>query len=206
MSSISLTIKNIDKIKAEVAAYPQDVDRIINNEFKAFGELTVNEAQRLAPVNEGTLRESISAVVGQKTVSIAVNVDYAAYLEFGTKSFAQAYVSTLPEDWQEFAAQYRGQGGGSFQEMVMRITMWVHSKGLGSGYQAPIGITGTYSLKARKRLGSGAKQQMQDKQVAYLIARSILRKGIPAQPYLYPAFEHQKIALIDNLKAQLPAK
>lgn len=206
MSTISLTIKNLEAVREEIKAYPQQVDRIINNEFKAFGQGTENEAKRLAPVNEGTLRESISATTSDKQVAIAVNVDYAAYLEFGTKGFAQSYVAGLPSDWQEFAAQYRGQGGGSFQEMLMRITMWVHSKGLGSGYQAPIGITGTYSVKTRKRTGSKSTQESQDKSAAYLIARKILIKGIPAQPYLFPAYEKELISLISNLKAQLPAK
>lgn len=204
--ALSLEIKNLDKVIAEIKAYPQDVEKIINNEFKNFGAATVNEAQRLAPVDEGKLRQSISSEQTNLQVSIAANVDYAAYIEFGTKGFAEAYVSTLPAEWQEFAAQYRGPGGGSFKQLVERITEWVHRKGLGSGYQAPIGITGTYSLKTRKRTGSKATQGVEDKQVAYLIARKILVKGISAHPFLYPAFEHQKIALIENLKTQLPAK
>jgi hypothetical protein len=42
--------------------------------------------------------------------------------------------------------------------------------------------------------------------VAYLIARKILIHGIPAQPFLFPAYEKNVIELIDNLKAQLNAK
>lgn len=205
--ALNLQIKNLDQVMAEIKAYPQDIEKIINNEFKVFGINTASDAQRLAPVNEGRLRESISSTTENLAVSISVNVDYAAFIEFGTKSFAQAYVSSLPPDWQTFAAEYKGtSSGGSFHDLVMRITEWVRHKGLGSGYQAPIGITGTYSVKTRKRTGSKKTQEQQDKQAAYLIARKIIRYGIPPQPYLFPAFETNAVKLIDNLKNELNAK
>jgi len=180
MGAITFDIKGLDATLAEIKAYPQDIERIINNEFKAFGVQVVNDARVNAPVNEGLLRESISSQVTPLQVSISVNVDYAAYLEFGTKSFAAAYVATLPQDWQTFAAQYKGSSGGTFQELVMRIKKWVQLKGLASG----------------KDIDSAA----------YLIARKIVRDGIRPHPYLYPAFEKNKIELIKNLKAQLNAK
>ncbi len=175
--ALTIDIKNLDKVLAEVKAYPQDVEKIINNEFQAFGQLVVNDAKRMAPVNEGRLRQSIASLQTKLQVSITVNVDYAAYLEFGTKSFAAAHVATLPPDWQAFAAQFKGSGGGSFQELVMKIQRWVKLKGIAGGDSA-----------------------------AYLIARSIVRKGIRPHPYLFPAFEKNKIELIRNLKQQLNAK
>ncbi len=180
MSALTFDIKNLDKTLSEIKAYPQDVERIINNEFKAFGLSTVNDAKRLAPVDEGRLRESIGSVIGSLSISVTVNVDYAAYLEFGTKSFAAAYVATLPPDWQAFAEQYKGNAGGSFQEFVMRLQRWVRLKGIASGKDID--------------------------QAAYAIALSILRKGIKPHPYLFPAFEKNKIELIKQLKQQLNAK
>lgn len=203
---LTLEIKNLDKVIAEIKAYPQDLEKIINAEFKSFGAVTVGEAQRLAPVDEGRLRQSINSKDENLKVTIGANVDYAAYIEFGTKGFAAAYVGTLPAEWQQFAAEFRGPGGGSFKELVMRITEWVHRKGLGSGFAGTLGIAGTYSVKTRKRTGTKKTQEQQDKQIAYLIARKILIKGIPAHPFLIPAFEHNKQKLIDNLKDKLPAK
>ena len=43
--SLNLTIKNIDKIKQEIQSYPQDIKRIINNEFQAYGDKTKEMAQ-----------------------------------------------------------------------------------------------------------------------------------------------------------------
>lgn len=204
--ALKLYIKGLDELKAAIKAAPDEVDKIINNGFQAFSDNTVSRAKEFCPVNEGTLRGSIEGEVTDKQVVVGSKLDYAAYLEFGTKSFAEQYVASLPADWQQFAAEYKGQGGGSFQQMLMYITMWVHQKGLGTGYQAPIGITGTYSIKTRKRTGSKSLQNLQDMQAAYLIARKILRVGIPAQPYLYPAFELTKIELVNYLKEQLTGK
>ena len=204
--ALGLTIKNLDKVIAEVKAYPQDVEKIINNEFKNFGQATVSEAQSRAPINEGRLRQSISSIVGDLKITIVANVDYAAYIEFGTKAFAAAYVGTLPAQWQQLAAEHKGGSGGNFKEMVLRITEWIHHKGLGSGFAGTVGIAGTYSTKTRKRTGSKSTQATQDKQLAYLIARKILVKGIKPQAFLFPAFEHQSVELINNLKKNLPAK
>lgn len=203
---LSLQIKGLDKVMAEIKAYPQDIERIINNEFKVFGQNVATDAQRFAPVNEGRLRESISSHTTDLQVSIAANVDYAAYLEFGTKAFAAAYVGSLPTEWKELANQFKGATGGSFQQMVMRITEWVHHKGLGSGYAGTVGISGLYSVRTRKRVGGKKIQADQDKQVAYAIALKILKTGIHPQPFLFPAYEKNVPKLISNLKANLPAK
>lgn len=202
---VTLQIKNLDKLRAEIKAYPQDIDRIITNEFKSFGQEVVSLAQRNAPVDEGRLRQSISSTTTDLKVNIAVAVDYAAYIEFGTKSFAAQYVNQLPAEWKQLASEFKGSGGGSFKELVLRITEWVHRKGLGTGFAGDIGVSGTYSTKTRKRTGSKSKQEQQDKQIAYMIARKILIKGIPPQPYLYPAFNEATVALISNLKKQLNA-
>ncbi len=173
--SLTLNIRNLPELQKEIAAYPKDIERIINNEFKAFGQDTVTMAQRLAPKNEGALVASIKYFPENLKVTISANIEYAPFIEFGTKSFAASYVSTLPPDWQAFAAQFKGSGGGSFQELVMKITRWVRLKGI-------------------------------EAKAAYPIALSIVRNGIKAQPYLFPAFEKNKLDLIRNLKAQLHAK
>jgi len=147
-------------------------EKIIADELNAFGLKTVNDAKRNAPVDEGVLRNSIGYTKDRTSVTITVNVDYAAYLEFGTRSFAQAYVSSLPTEWQTFASQFKGGGGGSFHDFVMRLQRW-------------------------------CKLKLGDEKLAYVVALSILRKGIRPHPYLIPAVEKNRIELIKQLKAQL---
>jgi HK97 gp10 family phage protein len=179
---LSITIGNLDKVLAEIKAYPQDIKKIINNEFLAFGDNTANDMKRLAPKNEGALVQSINTNIDldQMILHVGAYIEYAAYLEFGTKSFAAAYVASLPEDWQAFAAEHHGEGEGTFAELIQAIMKWVELKGIASGKDI--------------------------KQASYLIARKIVRDGIKAQPYFYPAFEKNKLELIENLKAALHVK
>ena len=201
-----LTIDITGDFEGKFNNLEEKVRKEVDDELNAFGEHTVTDAKNNITnnktVDEGTLRNSITFEKKPLSVEIVVAVNYAAYIEFGTRQFAAAYVSSLPPDWQAFAAQFKGGGGGSFQEFVMRLTEWVHRKGLGAGGPGkPIGVTGTYSIKTGKRTGNKVTQANEDKSAAYRIALSILRKGIRARPFLFPAVEKNKEILINNLKA-----
>jgi hypothetical protein len=162
-------IKGVDAaIRGLKEAHQKRIQQV-DDALDIFGQKTVADAKRAAPVDEGILRSLISYAKAPLKVTISVNVDYAAYIEFGTRSFAQNYVSSLPTEWQTFAAQYRGGGGGSFEEFVMRLQRW-------------------------------CKMKLGDEKLAYIVALSILRKGIRPHPYLIPAVEKNKIELIKRLK------
>ena len=169
MSSFNIDIRG--NFESKFDKLTQDVRNIVDDELNAFGIETVAMAKTLAPVDEGFLRNSITFEKRELVVEIIVAANYAAYLEFGTRLFAAAYVNSLPSEWQSFAAQFKG-GGGSFEDFFMRIVEWVRRKGI-----AP--------------------------EAAYQIAKKILRVGIRARPFLYPAVEQNKKLLIENLKAVL---
>jgi hypothetical protein len=67
---------------------------------------------------------------------------------------------------------------------------WVRSKQL----------SGTYSVKTQRRTGAKDKRNFEDADVAYPIALAIIRKGIKAQPYLYPATVTANDNLIKKIK------
>lgn len=180
--------------------YAKDLQTNIQKEMNDWANNTASQAIALAPADEGFLRNSIKPDYGDLEASVVVRADYGAYLEFGTRKFAAQYVSTLPNEWQTFAAQFKVPGGGNFEEFIIRLVNWIHRKGLGSGFGGRIGIAGTYSVKTRKRTGSKSTQAAQDKQLAYVIARSILINGIPAQPYLYPAANNTTPVLLENIQ------
>ena len=173
----------------------EKVKKIVDDELNAFGLETVSMAKTLAPVDEGFLRNSITFEKQPLSVEIVVAANYAAYLEFGTRGFAAAYVSSLPPDWQAFAAQFKGKGGGDYYDFLNNILDWVMRKG----------IANRYSVKTKKaikiKLGSGSEDENRLAEVAYATALSILRKGIKPHPFLYPAIEKNKEILINNLKA-----
>lgn len=144
-------------------------------------------------INTGFLVNSIFAepVTDNLSVNIVAGAPYASYIEFGTRKFASAYVSSLPKDWQTLASQYKGKGGGTFEDLVKNIALWVAQKG----------VVGTYSVKTRKRVGSKQTKEEENMAAAYPIALSIVQNGIRARPYLYPAYVKNR-----NIFAQELAK
>ena len=65
--------------------------RIIIDRLTAVGELVKSNAKLLCPVDTERLRESIDFQVddGELSVIIGTNVEYAAYVEFGTGEKAE---------------------------------------------------------------------------------------------------------------------
>src|SRR5665213_3177545 len=104
---IAFNVKNLDKLFAEIKSYPQDIDRIIRDKFQAFVDNTTATAKELAPVDMGKLREGIHGIVDGNELTVGSYVDYAAFVEYGTKKFAAEYVSSLPTEWQDEASQHR---------------------------------------------------------------------------------------------------
>ncbi len=198
MSGFKLTISGVNETLAKLD--PAKYKTEIQQSFQRFGEKTRQDAIDNAPADEGHIKQEMFFELLDLGVTIGCHLDYAAYMEFGTRKFAAEYIATLPSEWQQLAAEFRGGGGGTFAQLVLAITEWVHRKGLGSGFGGDIGITGTYSVKTRKRTGSASTQATQDKQVAYLIARKILRDGVRAQPFLYPAVNANMQGLLTGLK------
>lgn len=176
----------------------------IQQSFDKFGIRVEAEAIQRAPVDEGHLKGAMYYQSADLGVVVGCSVDYAAYLEFGTRKFAAEYIASLPTSWQELAAKFKGGGGGSFEQFVLAITEWVHRKGLGSGFGGSIGVAGNYSVKSRRRVGNKTVQASQDKQIAYAIALKILREGIKPHPFLYPAVTNQTEQLLKDLKAVQP--
>lgn len=186
-----------DRAFAKLRTVPLTVRTIAQAELDTFGLHTSTDAKKGAPVDEGRLRGSISYKLNGLEVTLTVGVEYAAFLEFGTKAFAASYVATLPSNWRDYAATFKGAGGGgSLDEFLLVIMEWVRRKG----------ITGTYSVKTQRRTGNRSARNFEDAEAAYSIALSILRKGVKPQPYLYPAVNKNYPILIANLKRALGIK
>lgn len=163
------------------AVDPKRLHSTTKKALQQFGRQAVTSAKRKAPVDEGLLRNSIEADtkdLENLEISILANANYAPYIEFGTRKFAEKYVNTLPAEWQDVAAQYKGKASGDFFDLLLAIVAWMHRKGIAAG---------TYSVKTKRRLGSKSQKEQEDLNLAYRIALKILKEGIPAHPYLYPA-------------------
>jgi len=184
-----------DILKAVEELSAKNLVNSLNEELGRFANDIVSDAKQNLKSNgtnvNGQLVNSISwEQTTDLEVQISVGAPYGPYIEFGTRKFAQQQVGSLPKDWQGLASQSKGGSGGSFDDLLMNIARWVKDKG----------ITGTYSVKTKQRTGSKQSQLEQDMQAAYPIALKIVREGIPAQPYLYPAYVKNLKKFEDRLK------
>ena len=185
---LSIKLNGLDNLIATVEKTAKRAESETKVALTNFAKNTETEAKRLAPANEGRLRNSINGTVDGFTAKITVTADYAAYLEFGTRKFAARYLATLPQDWQSYAATFRGKGGGTFDQFIQDIMQWVRQKGIGG-------------LKTKSGRTSESKSSLDAmQQAAYAIALNILQNGIRPQPFVYPAVTKNTPVLEADIK------
>ena len=193
---ISFNLTGLDAFDRKLKDLKSDVYKNTVNELSASSMRMEKAAKRMAPVNLGTLRQSIHAVsYAPLTHGIVTYSSYAPYVEFGTGGKV-----SVPPGYDELAGQFgpnRGQSSGTYYDFLMAIVQWIKSKGIKAG---------TYNIATRRRRGSKAQKFDEDVIMAERIAFSILKKGIRPQPFMIPAFEAEKPVLIDRLKKILNAK
>jgi len=73
---------------------------------------------------------------------------------------------------------------------INKIAKWVRTKQL----------SGRYSIKTRKRLGNKMTQYDEDRQIAFLIARKIARKGTKGIKFFNIALQQAEPRIISELK------
>ena len=185
---LSIKLNGLDNLIATVEKTAKRAESETKVALTNFAKNTETEAKRLAPKNESRLWNSINGTVDGFTAKITVTADYAAYLEFGTRKFAARYVATLPQDWQSYAATFRGKGGGTFDQFIQDIMQWVRQKGIGG-------------LKTKSGRTSESKSSFDAmQQAAYAIALNILQNGIRPQPFVYPAVTKNTPVLAADIK------
>lgn len=186
---IFLQVNGMDKLFNDLNKLSEKIKLEIALEINASALNIQSNAKKNAPVNFGILRNSIQLKEelgnGKLTYTVGSKLSYAPYVEFGTGGKV-----TIPSGYENFAGQFKGKTGGTFQEMLKALVEWVKRKG----------ITGTYSVKTGRRTGNKSIQSKQNESAAYAIALSILRKGLRPQPYLIPAYEEEIPKLKEKIK------
>jgi HK97 gp10 family phage protein len=185
-----MKIKGVSSVVRGLATFGQKGKQLTANVVQSVALEMNKEAKSNAPVNMGKLKQSIINKVENDglRVRVEVGVPYGAFIEFGTGVKVK-----VPMELQAEAMKFKGAKGGSFADFIESLIDWVKSKRL----------TGTYSVKTRKRTGNKRDRLKEDANVAFLIAMSILKKGIEPQPYLYPAWVKYRAELKPRLAAAL---
>ena len=145
MSGFKFELKGLEEVLEQLGT--SKLEKEITVTLEAFGRAVVMDAKNNISLNgtvdNGFLTNSIgSETLSPMTVSIFANIDYAAYVEFGTGPYAARYVPSLEPGWQALAR-----------------TFYVNGKG-----------------------------------------------RMPAQPFFHPAFEKNRLLLLDDLRDLLQKK
>jgi HK97 gp10 family phage protein len=195
MAGIFFDVSGVDVLMDKINKMSERIQNDVLDEFNSSALNIQTNAKKYAPVNIGTLRNSIQLkedlTKGKLVYTIGSKLPYAPYIEFGTGGKV-----TIPAGYEQFASQFKGGKGGTFAQLLKALMEWVKRKG----------IVGTYSVKTGRRTGNKSIQQKQNESAAYAIALSILRKGLRPQPFLIPAYEQEILKLKYNIKKILNAK
>lgn len=177
MDKISFDIKGLDKLYDKFQKLSQNAKEGVVNEFAASALKIQNDAKRNCPVNFGNLRNSIIVTKDgdYKTFRFTISAK-VSYSPY--IEFGTGGKVSVPSNYAEYAATFKGKKAGKYKEFIEALILWVKRKGIGDG---------------------------NDKSTAYVIARSILRKGIRPQPFMIPAFEQEKSKLLNRIKDILNA-
>lgn len=188
----NVTVKGLEGFKRDIVTAAKQVREIVSAEVDAAGAEFVSGARRDAPVDQGALRGAITYYMENDLSAVIVAQKfYAPFIEFGTKGKYTPIPGT-----ESIAAAFKGYRGGDFQQMLRMIALWAGRKGL----------TGRYSVKTRRRLGSKGQKQAEDLAAAWPIAMSILRNGIKPQPFFFKQMEVVWPKMVSNIERALKSQ
>lgn len=169
------SVEGVPQLIAKLNNLSDQGARMASAIVSSVGDLIVVDAKSNAPADLGKIRQGIvKEQIDAFQVMIAATAPESAFQEFGTGGKVN-----VPEQMADIASQFQGQSGGNMEDFILALTGWIERHG----------ITGT----------NGETSD----QIAWVMARSILRDGLAPQPFLYPAFVAQSQKLVPMLETAL---
>jgi hypothetical protein len=186
MASFTLDVRGLEGLLKKLEAKAdlrEEASAIVQGTAKEIAR----DAKNKAPFDFGRLMGQIQPNdINDLTSEVVSPSKYSAVMEWGTKKRME-----VPDELKAFAQQFQGKlQGGTFKELLRAITAWVGRKGL----------SGTYSVKTRKRTGKKANRQDEDLAVAYPIALSIAKNGVRPHHFFFPAYFKGRARMIEEFK------
>jgi HK97 gp10 family phage protein len=179
---ITVKVEGINEMVAKLNALGANNARMANAILNAGADNIVLEAKQSAPADLGKIRQGIGKEQEGNTIKIFCNAPEAIYQEFGTGPMVD-----VPERFSDVAQAGKDSGSGTWADFILALTGWISRHGL----------LNTYSVKSHRVSFKATKDQ--NEQLAYVIARKILREGLKPQPFLYPALINNEKKILDSL-------
>lgn len=124
------SIKGVDQVIKELRKYGKDIEVQIDATTNDVALQIEADAKRLAPKNFGKLAQSISKEkIKESQYRISTQEMYAGYMEFGTGTKV-----SIPAEFKDMAATFKGNKTGSYKEGLESIKLWCKHKGIDEKY------------------------------------------------------------------------
>ncbi len=132
--NITVDISQLKDLSNKLKKAGPKTVKIAELELKASANDAVRVAKEHAPIDMGGLWGKIATEpITKQNYKIGANVDYAAYVEFGTGAKAQ-----IPPEWVGFAAQFKSRKKESWDKGLEDIKLWCARHGIPEEAAYPI--------------------------------------------------------------------
>ena len=139
MAGIFFDVSGVDVLMGKLNKMSERIQNDVLDEFNSSALNIQSNAKKYAPVNIGTLRNSIQLkedlTKGKLVFTIGSKLSYAPYIEFGTGGKV-----TIPVGYEQFARQFKGNKGGTFAQLLEALVQWVKRKGIEESAAYPIAL------------------------------------------------------------------
>ncbi len=108
--NLKIDQSDLNKLKNKLDKMRAFESKTLSNELGKTGMEIVRLAKRSAPVDNGALKQSISAQRSGKSINVVAAAHYAPYVEFGTGGRVDLTDMTQLGIPQSYAAQFKGKG------------------------------------------------------------------------------------------------
>ena len=108
--NLKIDQSDLNKLKNKLDKMRAFVSKTLSNELGKTGMEIVRLAKRSAPVDNGALKQSISAQRSGKSINVVAAAHYAPYVEFGTGGRVDLTDMTQLGIPPSYAAQFKGKG------------------------------------------------------------------------------------------------
>jgi HK97 gp10 family phage protein len=150
-------------------------ERLASAIVNSTADQIVAQAKENAPADLGKIRQGIvKEQISAFQVSIAATAPESVFQEFGTGGKVD-----VPSEMADVASSFQGESGGGMADFILALVGWISRHG----------ITGT--------------KNETPEQIAWAMAKAILRDGLRPQPFLYPAFVQFSVKLVPTLQVGL---
>jgi len=128
---MSIKVQGLDEAIKALTKYSDEVKRdtatAINMTMLAVQSKAKLSVRANGTSNTGRLLSSIKTIEANEGDLVAItysDADYAPYVEFGTKTKVD-----IPTGLESYASQFKGKGG-SFEDLVDKISAWARLRGI----------------------------------------------------------------------------